>query len=266
MAVAVNTTTRTSWQVPIWLWQTVVFALVGLLWQLGSAAVDKETFPSLTATIETLGSMLGESEFWGDVRDTTTGWAIGLSLAIVFGMSLGLTLGRSDYLTRSTRGTLDFLRSIPGVALLFIFLGILSLPWRTKIGIVTFAAGWPIAIQSMYGARAMSATLHDFSSAYRIPSRDRLLKLAIPSAMPFIITGIRLAASVALVVNIAAEYWVGAPGLGRRVIPAKEADDYPRVFALILVAGLLGVILNRLVLLLDRKVLAWHPSNRKEST
>ena len=251
-------------EIPIVVWQIATFVGVLVLWQIGAVWADKETFPGVWPTLAELVELVGTAEFRQDLWQTTSGWAVGLALAIVFGVALGLAIGRSDFMSKSGSGTLDFLRSVPGVALIFIFLALFGSPWRMKIGIVTMAAGWPIVIQSMYGARAMSATMHDVSKAYRISSRDRLFKLAIPSAMPFIITGIRLAASVALVVNIAAEYFGGAPGLGRRVIPAKEDDNYPLVFALIFVAGILGVVLNRFVVWLDRRTLAWHPSNRKE--
>ncbi|MEM7140807.1 MAG: ABC transporter permease, partial [Actinomycetota bacterium] len=251
-------------RVPQIVWQVAVFAAVLLAWQLGAGAVDKQTFPSVDETFEALRGLLGDRGFWTAVRFTAQGWAVGLSLAMVFGISLGLAIGRSKFLSDSSKGLLDFLRSIPGVAMIFIFLGLFQSSLRMKYGIVAQAAGWPIMIQSMYGARAMSATLHDFSAAYRLSPRDRLFKLALPSAMPFIITGIRLAASVALVVNIAAEYWGSAPGLGREVIIARNDDLYPEVYALIVVAGVLGVLLNRLVVWFDRWALAWHPSNRKD--
>ena len=246
--------------------QVLVFAAAAAAWSLGSAALDKETFPSFAEALEALGRLGGDADFWHAVRATTLGWAIGLALAVVFGVSIGLALGRSAFLADSTMGFLDFLRSIPGVALIFIFLGLFGSAVRMKYGLVATAAGFPIMIQSMYGARAMSATLHDFAAAYRIGRRDRLFKLALPSAMPFIITGIRLAASIALTVNVAAEYWGSAPGIGREVVIARGDDLYAEVYALILVAGMLGVMLNQLVGWLDRSTLAWHPSNRSTAS
>jgi len=245
------------------LWQAAVFLLVLIAWELSSAMIDKETYPSASEALDALGDLASDGGFWNAVRSTAQGWAIGLALAMVFGISLGLAIGRSAFLAESSKGLLDFLRSIPGVALIFIFLGLFGSSVRMKYGLVTFVAGWPIMIQSIYGARAMSATLHDFAAAYRIRPRDRLFKLALPSAMPFIITGIRLAASIALVVNIATEYWGSAPGIGREVIIARGDDLYPEVYALIVVAGILGVVLNLFVVALDRKALSWHPSNRK---
>lgn len=242
--------------------QILVFAAVAAAWSVGSGIVDKETFPSFTDAVAALGRLVQDGSFWHAVRATALGWAIGLALAIVLGVSIGLAIGRSSFLADSTLGFLDFLRSIPGVALIFIFVGLFGSAVRMKYGLVATAAGFPVMIQSVYGARAMSATLHDFATAYRIGPRDRLFKLALPSAMPFIITGIRLAASIALTVNVAAEYWGSAPGIGREVVIARGDDLYAEVYALILAAGVLGVLLNQFVGWLDRTTLAWHPSNR----
>lgn len=261
-----TTVQKITQRVPLLVWQLVVFALAALAWELGSGAVGKVTFPSFTDAIEALRHLAGDGDFWSAVRATTLGWAVGLALAIVFGITLGLAIGRSPFLSQSMTGFLDFLRSIPGVALIFIFLGLFGSAVRMKYGLVATAAGFPIMIQSVYGAQAMTATLHDFAAAYRISPRDRLFKLALPSAMPFIITGIRLAASIALTVNVAAEYWGSAPGIGREVVIARAEDLYPEVYALILVAGVLGIILNQFVGWLDRTALSWHPSNRKEAS
>ncbi|MEV6495431.1 ABC transporter permease subunit, partial [Actinoplanes sp. NPDC051633] len=77
-------------------------------------------------------------------------------------------------------------------------------------------------------------------------------------------TGVRLAASVALILAVTGELVIGSPGLGKEIDTAQQGGAVPTVYALIFVTGLLGVLANVGTRLLERRILAWHPSERRE--
>jgi ABC-type nitrate/sulfonate/bicarbonate transport system permease component len=92
----------------------------------------------------------------------------------------------------------------------------------------------------------------------------RLRYVVWPTALPYVMTGIRLAASVALILTITGELIIGNPGLGQQIDLAHSALDAPSMFALVVVTGIIGVIANTITRAAERRVLRWHPSVRGE--
>jgi len=89
--------------------------------------------------------------------------------------------------------------------------------------------------------------------------------LILPTALPYLMTGVRLSAAVALILAITAELVIGSPGLGHEIEVARTSGAVPVVYALIIVVGLFGVAVNVGFRALERRMLAWHPSVRREA-
>jgi ABC-type nitrate/sulfonate/bicarbonate transport system permease component len=98
--------------------------------------------------------------------------------------------------------------------------------------------------------------------AYRFRPRDRFLRVTLPSAAPFIATGIRIAATMSLLLAIGAELIGGAPGVGNSIATAQQNGDTPQIYAFVVVSATLGVVLNLIMLGLERRTMWWHPSHR----
>jgi ABC-type nitrate/sulfonate/bicarbonate transport system permease component len=90
----------------------------------------------------------------------------------------------------------------------------------------------------------------------------RLRRIVLPSCAPYLATGLRISASVALILVVTGEYIVGVPGLGAEVLVAYSSGAFDRMYALIVVAGVLGLVVNLGFHAVERRVLAWHPSHR----
>lgn len=244
----------------------VAIAAVLILWQLLSMSplVDSESLPAPVTVLAALIGLWGTSAYWTALGNTLQVWAIGLALCAVIGIPAGLLIGVSVRATQSTRWVIDFFRTIPTIALLPLVLLLFGATSRMEITMIVLAAVWPLLIQSMYAAKQVEPLLKWVVRVFRISTADRLRFLWAPSVTLLVSTGMRLAATMALLMTISAEYIGGAPGLGLELSHMEQAFKRPEVFAYAITAGLIGLLINSALVLFQRRVLWWHPIIRGE--
>jgi ABC-type nitrate/sulfonate/bicarbonate transport system permease component len=160
------------------------------------------------------------------------------------------------------RITVDFLRPIPSVALIPILVLVYGTSPSLKVALGAFGATFPLMFQAVYGVADVDPLAKDTARAFGLGWGSRLGRVVLPSCAPYLATGLRISASVALILVITGEYVVGLPGLGREVLIAQQSAAYDRMYALIMAGGLLGLVLNLGFHALERRVLFWHPSQR----
>lgn len=246
--------------------QLIAIVVVLLLWQLLSVSplVDPDSLPGPITVVAALLGLWGTGAYWAALGTTLQVWALGLGLCAVIGIPAGLLIGVSMRATQSTRWVIDFFRTIPTIALLPLVLLLFGATIRMEITMIVLAAVWPLLIQSMYAAKQVEPLLKWVFRVFRIPTVDRLRFLWAPSVTLLVSTGMRLAATMALLMTIAAEYIGGAPGLGLELSHMEQAFKRPEVFAYALTAGMLGLLINTFLVLFQRRVLWWHPIIRGE--
>ena len=122
-----------------------------------------------------------------------------------------------------------------------------------------YASFWQVLVQVLHGVADVDPVARDTARSYRLSGWSRVRHLIWPTALPYVITGIRLAASVALILTITGELIIGTPGLGKEIAIAQTSGAVPAMYALVLVTGLLGVLVNLVTRSAERLVLAWHP-------
>jgi len=197
------------------------------------------------------------------VGQTLEGWALGLGLAALAAVPLGILIGSSRLLYRALRVLIEFMRPIPSVALIPLAVLVYGTGLKTKLFLVVFASFWPLLFQAIYGVQDVDPIAQDTARAFGFGRSERLVRITLPSAAPYIATGLRLSSSVALILAVTAELVVGAPGIGKTINAAREGGDYALTYALIVVGGGLGLSLNALFLALESRLLVWHPSQRR---
>ncbi len=240
-----------------------VLAVLAVLEGLVRADVLPSTqFPAVTATVRALSELVRERELWTNVAHTMQGWAIGLSFAAAAGIPLGVLIGSSPLLYRCLRAPIEFLRPIPSVALIPLAILVYGTGLEMKVFLVAFASFWPLLFQALYGVQDVDPVIRDTARSFRLGPLSRLVRVTMPSAAPYIATGLRISASIALVLAVTAELVVGAPGLGRAINVAHASGAVTPMYALIIVAGVLGWALNAGFRRAEREVLHWHPSQR----
>lgn len=243
----------------------VVGALLGL-WQLltVTGALNRASFPTMASTLQALGDLLPTASFWATLADTVEGWAVGLAVGAVAAVLLGSAIGLSRFAHRSTAPVIEFLKAVPSIAILPLAIVVLGTHLEMKLTLVGYAVFFPLVIQVVYGVRALDPTVADTAASLQVRGVRRFLVVVLPSAAPFIATGLRISAATALILEVVAELIGGAPGLGQRILTAENAGPsmFPLMYAFILVTGILGIILTGVFSLAEKRVLHWHESQR----
>jgi ABC-type nitrate/sulfonate/bicarbonate transport system permease component len=189
---------------------------------------------------------------------------LGLVLALVAGIVVGMVLGSVEVLRRVTASTVEFLRPVPSVALIPLAVLVFGLGLQSTLLLVVYAAFWQVLIQVIYGVQDVDPVARDTARSYQLGRWARVRYLVWPTALPYVMTGVRLAAAVALILAVTAELIIGSPGLGHEIAVAQSSGAVPLVYALVIVTGLLGVLVNLGARALERATLSWHASLRAD--
>jgi ABC-type nitrate/sulfonate/bicarbonate transport system permease component len=243
-----------------WLGVVAVLALFELLTR--TEVISSRHFPPPTEMFAALADEVVTGDFWTAVGNTMQGWAIGLAVAAAIAIPVGIVVGSSALLYRAVRAVIEFLRPIPSVALIPLAVLIWGSGLESKVFLAAFASTWPLLMQTLYGVQDVDPVATDTARSFGLSRAQRLLYVTLPSAVPYIATGVRISAAVALILAVTAELVIGAPGLGREINIARQGDAVDIMYALIAVTGLLGWGVNIVFSRLERRVLHWHPSQR----
>jgi len=233
-------------------------------WQAIALALDNPVVPTVPDFFAAAAHDVTTAVYWSSLGNTVAGWAIGLGIAALIAVPLGMIIGLSTVLDHSTRIIVGFLQATPSVVLLPLVVLVYGTTIQMKIILVAIAAFWPLLIQSTYGIREVDRVAKETARSYRLRRRDRVLFLYLPSAAAFVATGLRLAASIGLAVNIAAEVLASPPGLGQQILlRTSNADDPASAFVYFVTAAVLGVLIAGLFRGIEQAALFWNPAHRK---
>jgi ABC-type nitrate/sulfonate/bicarbonate transport system permease component len=256
-------------------WRRRGDALLGLLGLAGLVAlvevlphtglVSADYLPPSSDIGRALGNELGDGGFWGALWETLKAWAIGLAIAVGAGVVVGVVIGSVPFLRAVTASTIEFLRPIPSVALIPLAVILYGTDLGSSLLLIVYASFWQVLIQVIYGVQDVDPVAEDTARSYGLGVAARIRYLLWPTALPYVMTGVRLAAAVALILAISTELIIGAPGLGSRIQIAQTSNAIPDMYALVVVCGVLGVIVNVGARAVERRVLAWHQSIRGEA-
>lgn len=200
---------------------------------------------------------------WSAIGLTVAGWGIAFMAAAVAGTLIGLALGSVWWLFHAVRPIVEFVRPMPKVALVPLAILLFGIGMSVKVFLAGFGAIWPVLYQAMYGIRATDPVAMQTARSYKLTRWQRFTRVVLPGALPYLVTGLRLAASIALVLVVVAELVIGSPGIGAQIGLARSVEAWTLMYAWILASGLLGLVINTALGVLERRWLFWHPSIRE---
>jgi NitT/TauT family transport system permease protein len=221
--------------------------------------VHRDFLPPASAILARAGALAVDGEFLTDVRATLTAWALGLLIATGIAVPLGLALGTLPPVARAVTTIVEFLRPIPSVALIPLVAMLLGTGLPMKLTVIVYAVVWPVLFNTIYGLRDVDPVARDTLRAFGFGRLAVLGRVAVPATAPFIATGVRMAAAVALILAVTSEMFGGfGQGIG---IFIASASNYPGgttdTLAATFWAGVLGLAINALLLRGERRLFFW---------
>jgi ABC-type nitrate/sulfonate/bicarbonate transport system permease component len=228
--------------------------------------LPRDSFPPTSAVAVALGRLALTGVFWAAVRDTLSGWAAASAAALLLGVVLGVLIGSSPLGDLLSRVTIDFLRPIPSVALIPLLVLVFGTRPQLKIVLGIIGGLFPVLFQVSYGVRDVDPVARDTARSYGLGRGAIVRRVVIPTCLPFVATGARLAAAVVLLLVVTGEYVVGVAGIGRAVLDAQSSGAYEQMYAYVVTAGLVGLAVSGGLVAIERRLLFWHPSRRREPT
>jgi NitT/TauT family transport system permease protein len=224
-------------------------ALLALCYQFvhWSGVVDARVLPSVTTVLVEMVRLSVNPDFHSAIVETVWPALIGLVGACVIAIPVGLLIGISPLAERLSRGLIDVMRSLPGTALIPVFVVTIGADHLMKILLVIFVGAWPILFNTVYGIMSVDKVAVESALSCRVTGFRLWRRVLLPSAAPFIATGIRYMLPISIVIVIADELVVGTPeGIGGFLLLQQTNVVWrPEViYAVLLMAGVVGFVLN----------------------
>jgi NitT/TauT family transport system permease protein len=234
------------------------------LWELMAGQIDPVLFtkPSLIAVAAV--QMIWSGELWNFLAPSLMVLAIGLSLACVVGIAIGLLLARYWVLDIAFGVYITFLYSIPSVALVPLIVLWAGYEITAKVIILFIFAFFPMVINTYQGVKNVDPKLLEVGRAFRCSERQLWVNIVLPGSLPFIVTGLRLALGRGLIGMVLADLYTAISGVGYLIVRTAATYQVDKMFVPIVTLGLLGVTLTALLRLLERAVAPWTLASEEE--
>ncbi len=247
--------------------QAVAIRLVSLtvvlgLWQVFGARVDPVLFTTPWAIAKAAVVMIGSGELWNYLWPSLVVLALGLTLAAIIGIAMGLLLARFWVLDVALGVYITFLYSTPTVALVPLIVLWAGFETTAKVIILFLFAFFPMVINTYQGVKNVDPRLVEVGRAFRCSERQLWTNIVLPGALPFIVTGLRLAVGRGLIGMVLADLYTAISGIGYLIVRTASTYQVDKMFVPIVTLGILGVTLTALLRLLEIKVAPWTVAGR----
>jgi NitT/TauT family transport system permease protein len=232
---------------------TVVFSL----WEMFGGQISPVLFTTPSAIFLAAIKMIGSGELWFYLAPSLVVLMVGLTLAAIFGIAIGLLLARFWVLDVALSVYITFLYSTPSVALVPLIVLWAGYQTTAKIIILFMFAFFPMVINTYQGVKNVDPKLLEVGRAFRCSERQLWINIVLPAALPFIVTGLRLAVGRGLIGMVLADLYTAISGIGYLIVRTASTYQVDKMFVPIMTLGLLGVALTAMLRIVERRVAPW---------
>jgi ABC-type nitrate/sulfonate/bicarbonate transport system permease component len=243
----------------------LILALPAVLFVVWFVATDSsESFyvPPLRRILTAFADTWTLARLRSDVLPSLLRLAAGYLLAVVLGIAIGVLIGSYRRVRATAEPVLEFFRAIPPPVLVPVIMLFAGIGNGMKVIVIVSGCVWPILLNTVEGVRAVDSVLIDTAKSYRVSGFARLRRLVLPSAGPQIVTGMRQALSIAIILMVISEMFAASNGLGFTIVQFQRSFAIPEMWSGIILLGLIGFVLSELFRLAERRVLAWYHGQR----
>jgi NitT/TauT family transport system permease protein len=243
-----------------WAERGIGIVLFLLLWEaLPRLGVVSDAYLSPpSAVLASIGQLLDNGQLWKHVAASLQRSLWGLVLASVTGVVLGLLVGGFRRLAAIVDPVLQLFRQTSAFALFPVFILFLGIGELSKVAIIFWASFWPVLLSTVSGVKQVDRLLVNSALSMGASRRFVFFKVVLPASLPSIFTGVRLAGAYSITALVAAEMIGAHSGLGFLTLNSQETFQIPTMYAGILMLAVLGLLLNYLLALLERRLLRWR--------
>lgn len=233
----------------------ITVALILLFWQL-AAHGPQSSLPTPTKIWSEAKDLITEPFFWNGSQDIGLGWrilvslqrvAIGFSLAAIVGVLLGALVGQSVWAMRGLDPVFQVLRTVPPLAWLPLSLAAFRDSQPSAIFVIFITAIWPVIINTAVGIRNIPQDYRNVAKVLRLNQVEFFFKIMVPSAAPYIFTGLRIGVGLSWLAIVAAEMLTGGVGIGFFIWDAWNSSRLSDIIVALVYIGVVGFVLDRLV-------------------
>jgi len=228
------------------------------------SGLSESVLPRATTILGVTVSLPFDPEFMAVLGQTLWATFAGLALAIVLAVPIGIALGTSDATYKAVSALVEIMRPVPPVALIPPVLLIMGAGPSMKIFLVTYATFWIILFNTIYGIRGVDPATKDAAKVFGTRPLQSLMRVSLPSAAPFIFTGVQIAATAAFLVTIGTEMLAGGSGgVGEWLVTHQTSGTHREyVFGGAFLCGVVGLLITGILVLVGRKLFPWSVATR----
>jgi ABC-type nitrate/sulfonate/bicarbonate transport system permease component len=229
---------------------TATLVAIIVVWQLADTVglMSFQYIPSPVEVARATGHLLSTGALQANLVHTLTAALVGWVIACAIGVALGTVIGLSRVVWTSTMASLDALRALPIVGFVPVAVLLFGFTMQMEIVVATYAAIWPIMINTIAGLRAVHPRSLEVAQMMQFGRPRTVWAIRLPVATPFIVVGLRLGLSISLVLTLVAEIVGNPAGLGHALMQAGQALRPDQMFAYIIAVGIAGIVLNAVLM------------------
>ncbi len=215
--------------------------------------------PTPARTFDEIASRFADGSIWASIGATVWRMVLGWLLASLVGVALGAAIGLTPLARDLLEPTLEFLRPLPASAMIPVAILFFGLSEEMAVSVIAFGSIWPVLMSSIFGFGSVRVRLREVSSLLGLTRWEFLRKIAAPSAMPDILSGMRSGLAISLILAVVTEMQASLPGLGRDIFLAQRSFRGAELYAGLIMLGVIGVLINHGLQLAERRLLRWRP-------
>ncbi len=217
-------------------------------------------FPAPSRAVGALFARIADGSLWPPLIATLWRMLLGWLLAGLLGIMLGAVIGSSKAAREYLGPTLEFFRPFPASAIIPVAILFLVLTQQMSLVVIAFGAIWPVLLGSVYGFSSIKHRLREVSASLEMSRLDFFRFIALPSAMPDIISGARISLAIALILSVVVEMQASLPGLGQDIMQAQRRFRSADLYAGLIVLGVVGFAVSYGLRTLESRILRWRDS------
>ena len=237
-----------------------VLVSLAILWEAAGRRgwVHEVLLPPASAILRTFLEVTTSGEVLGQLGTSLWRAGLGYTLAALFAVALGVAMGYWRRACDAGEITIEYLRALPPPAIIPLAMVFLGIGDALKVFVIFFSCVFPVLVNTIDGVRGVDPVLIRTARTFGLTAWQTAWKVILPAAAPFIMTGLRIATAIALILTVVSEMIGATSGIGYFILESQRTLHVTRMYAGILVLAITGYAINRLFLMIEGRILAWH--------